>query len=413
MDTKKLSSVEIDAIGEILNISLGSAATAVSTMLDSRVDITTPVVNVRGKDEFDFKDLEPAVGVEIEYCEGLSSRNVMILKLEDVRVILEMLMHTEIESEGFELDELSRSAVGEVMNQMMGSSSTALADMLSKVVDIMPPQIFEIESPDMFKQKYFEEDIMVEVSFNLKIGDKIESEFINLLPIYLVKEIVSGFFKDGMPEDVIDEDEGLPPPIDIAEITEEVPVAPAAPVEVAPAAPVAAAPIEAAPVAAPVEVAPAAPAAAPVAAAAPAAAVAVSPELTNTMNEMMQMMKQQMEMNNHLMGVVSAPSKIKTGTPPRPNLQGGSGEPAFGSNIELVKGVPVEVSVEIGRTKKYIKDILELNKGSLVVLDKLAGEQVDLYVNGQCVAKGDVVVVDESFGIRITEILPGEITIVE
>ncbi len=409
MDTKNLTSVEIDAIGEILNISLGSAATAVSTMLDSRVDITTPVVSVRGKDEFDFKDLEPAVGVEIEYCEGLSSRNVMILKLEDVRVILEMLMFTEIDPVGFELDELSRSAVGEVMNQMMGSSSTALADMLGKVVDIMPPQIFEIESPDMFKQKYFEEDVMVEVSFNLKIGEKIESEFINLLPIYLVKEIVSGFFKDGMPEDITDDDEGLPPPIDIPEIIEEAPAAPAPvapPIEVAPA-----------PVAAPVEVAPAPVAAAPVAAApvaaAPAAAVAVSPELTNTMNEMMQMMKQQMEMNNHLMGVVSAPSKIKVGTPPRPNLQGGSGDPAFGSNIELVKGVPVEVSVEIGRTKKYIKDILELNKGSLVVLDKLAGEQVDLYVNGQCVAKGDVVVVDESFGIRITDILPGEITIVE
>ena len=71
--------------------------------------------------------------------------------------------------------------------------------------------------------------------------------------------------------------------------------------------------------------------------------------------------------------------------------------------------VPLEISVEIGRTRKLVKDILEFTQGSLVVLDKMAGEQADLYVNGECIAKGDIVVVEDNFGIRITEILKKDI----
>ena len=144
MDNKRLTSMEMDAIGEILNISLGASATAVSTMLDARVDITTPTVQVKKKEEFEFSSLEPAVGVEITYIEGLTGSNIMLLKRSDVKTIVEMLMGVEIPEDEFELDEMNISAICEVMNQMMGASSTALSELLSKTVNISTPVSFEI-----------------------------------------------------------------------------------------------------------------------------------------------------------------------------------------------------------------------------------------------------------------------------
>lgn len=143
-----LSAMEIDAIGEILNISLGASATAVSTMLDARVDITTPVVSVKARDEFEFNNIEPAVGVEIGYVEGLDGNNIMLLKRQDVKVIVEMLMGMEVPDEEFELNEMNISAICEVMNQMMGASATALSELLSKTVNISTPISFEIQSPE-------------------------------------------------------------------------------------------------------------------------------------------------------------------------------------------------------------------------------------------------------------------------
>ena len=199
MDTYNLSNMEIDAVGEILNISLGASATAVSTMLDTRVDITTPIVKVKRKDEFEFASIEPAVGVQIGYVEGLDGSNIMLLKRIDVKVIVELLMGMEIPDDQFELDEMNISAICEVMNQMMGASATALSELLSRRVDISTPVSFEVESPEQFKEKYFaENDQMVVIRFNLMIADKMESEFLNLMPISLARELVSGFFPDGL-----------------------------------------------------------------------------------------------------------------------------------------------------------------------------------------------------------------------
>ena len=136
MESKIFSSLEIDAIGEILNISLGASATAVSTMLNRRVDITIPQVILSNKNDFEFSYMEPAVGVEINYISGLSGKNIMLLKREDVKVIVEILMGVDIPDEEFELNDLYLSAVREVMNQMMGSSSTALSEVLGSVVNI-------------------------------------------------------------------------------------------------------------------------------------------------------------------------------------------------------------------------------------------------------------------------------------
>lgn len=450
MDTYTLSNMEIDAVGEILNISLGASATAVSTMLDTRVDITTPVVKVKHKNEFEFASIEPAVGVQIGYVEGLDGNNIMLLKRIDVKVIVELLMGMEIPDDQFELDEMNISAICEVMNQMMGASATALSELLSRRVDISTPVSFEVESPEQFKEKYFaDNDQMVVIRFNLMIADKMESEFLNLMPISLAKDLVAGFFPDGVVEEesapasapaapqpmpsaggdenrVMTQEEIEAMLNGVSAGTVEVAPAPApptpassgsdggvmsqeaieemlkgmsgdnaaAPQPQAAAAPQAAAvPQPQAPVQQPVYVQP-----------------QMDPALMNNMVQMMDMMRQSLEQQQQqiqqLSAAAAAPKKIKVQSAAQPNLNdGNTSDGIIDENLDMMMDVPMELSVEIGRTTKMVKDILELNKGSLVVLDKLAGEQVDLFVNGQCIAKGDVVVVDDNFGIRIAEIV--------
>lgn len=473
MDAKKLSSMEIDAIGEILNISLGASSTAISTMLDARVDITTPVVQVRTREEFEFGNLEPAIGVEITYIEGLTGSNIMVLKKNDVRIIVGMLMGMEVPEEDFVLDEMSVSAICEVMNQMMGASATALSELLSRTVNISTPVSFEIESPESFKDKYFtEENQMVVIGFTLRIADKVESEFMNLMPIALASELVSGFFTDGVPDleepAAVEEtpvQSAQPEPQQTANVQPQpdMPVMESAAPQPEMPVPQNAAPQPEMPVSGNAGVRPempvqmnagvqpdmtvpqnAAPQQAAYQAGMPVQGTAPVPQsgmegtppvypagmpqmayapvgvpdmqVLNSMTQMMEMMRQQLEMQQAQMNKMqsSEPRKIKVDAAPRPNLEGKEQSPEVQeANLDLIMGVPLEVSVEIGRTKKLVKDILELNKGSLVVLDKLAGEQVDLFVNGQCIAQGDVVVVDDNFGIRITEILADEIRLAE
>ena len=394
MEQVKLSAMEIDAIGEILNISLGASATAVSIMLDARVDITTPKVSVQARDEFEFSNIKPAICVEITYVEGLEGKNIMLLKRQDVKAIIEMLMGMEIPDEEFVMDEMNISAICEVMNQMMGASATALSELLSMPVNISTPKPHEVDSVEQFKEEFFaDEEEMVVIHFDLKIEDKMESEFLNVMPIKLAKRLVSGFLADM----------GATPETEAAPAPQETQPGSASASEAAAPAPEAQ-PAAAVPTPTPQ---PQASAAAPTTQA-PVQQATMDSGVVNNMMQMMDMMRQSMEMQQQMiqqqMEQNHAPRRLKVHSAPKPNLSGDA-EQNPDENLDLIMDVPMEVSVEIGRTQKYVKDILDLNKGSLVVLDKLAGDQVDLYVNGQCIAKGDVVVVDDNFGIRITEIL--------
>ncbi|MCI8939762.1 MAG: flagellar motor switch protein FliN [Dorea sp.] len=469
MASECFSKMEIDAIGEILNISLGSSATAVSTMLNARVDITTPIVNVVSKEEFKMDKVEPAVGVEITYVAGLEGENVMLLKRHDVKVIVEMLMGMEMPDEEFELNEINISAVCEVMNQMMGASSTALSEFLGRMVNISTPISFEVKDEQEFIDKYFVDELpKVVVVFTLKIADKLESEFFNVMPMELAKGLVRGFLpedqiiqigEDGKPlasggssapepagepaaasggsgtlsqeeiERMLAEGVAEEPPAPAPEPSSggggtlsqeeierllaggtEEPAAPVTQPETAPQPTQAAIP-QAQPAPTPEMTPqpvqqPSQPMMQPVA--------AVNPELSMMQMQMMQQMMQQMQTMQQAMQEsmqekkkAPEPKMIHVQTPSQTNLKPGGDivlEAEQEENMELIMGVPLEISVEIGRTKKFVKDILDFTKGSLVVLDKLAGEQVDLYVNGQCIAKGDVVVVEDNFGVRITEI---------
>lgn len=355
-----LNPMEIDAIGEILNISLGSSATAISDLLSKRVNITTPFVRVLSIEEFEFGNLEPAIGVEITYVQGLEGSNIMLLKRLDVKKILEILMGgIEIADDEFVLDEISLSAVCEVMNQMMGASATAMADFLGEPVNISTPLTFEIDDTQEFKNKYFSaEEPMIVVSFSLDIEDTLNSEFVTLMSISLAKRLISSF-------GILSGD---------AEPAAAEPVAIQEPVAAEPAAP------------------------APPPVAEPAAQAAVAPQ------------PMQQPQAQPAPPVYAEPRVINT-TPIQNEYFGEPSRPAINitedqsANLDLIMSVPLQLSVEIGRTKKQVKEILDFNQGTLVVLDKLAGDQVDVYVNGQCIAKGDVVVVDDSFGVRITEII--------
>ena len=423
--------MEIDAIGEILNISLGASATAVSIMLDARVDITTPKVSVQARDEFEFSNIKPAICVEITYVEGLEGKNIMLLKRQDVKAIIEMLMGMDIPDEEFVMDEMNISAICEVMNQMMGASATALSELLDMPVNISTPKPHEVDSVEEFKEEFFaDEEEMVVIHFDLKIEDKMQSEFLNVMPIKLAKKLVSGFLAEmgAAPEEAAPA-ETPAPAAEIAAQPVEAPIAAPAPAAAetpaasapaaaeTPAAPAPAPAAETAPAqtAQPAQAVPAQPMQAdpaqpvmPAMTAAPVQQTQMDPGVVNNMMQMMDMMRQSMDMQRQMMQQQieqsHAPRRLKVHAAPQPNLNGQE-ETNPDENLDLIMDVPMEVSVEIGRTQKYVKDILDLNKGSLVVLDKLAGDQVDLYVNGQCIAKGDVVVVDDNFGIRITEVL--------
>ena len=357
-----LSNMEIDAIGEILNISLGTSATSVSELLGQPVKITTPKVKVMKTKNFNIKTYEPAIGVEINYVKGLDGQNILILKESDVKVIVGLLLQTDFSDREFVMDEMNIGAICEVMNQMMGASATALSQFLNRAISISPPNSFSIDNTEQFKNKYFpkDEDI-VAVYFNLMIGKLVNSQFINVMRTGLAKELISNFGLESM-------------------APASAPVPPAAPAPApdpkpasAPAAPTAAAAPEPGPKPASAPAAPpaaASPAPGPEPASAPAGGYRVRGAVYPAFD------------------------------PPKKKLSQGET-----SNLGMILSVPLQITVEIGRTTKQIKEILDFSEGTIVELDRPAGSKVDVYVNGKAIAKGDVVVVDDNYGVRITEIL--------
>ena len=477
MSATRFNEMEIDAIGEIMNISLGASATTVSTLLGAKVNITTPVVQVKTKEGFDFHDLEPAVGVEISYIEGLNGKSVMLFSRNDVRIIVSMMMGAEISEEDFVMDEINASAIREVMNQMMGSSATALSEFLGTTVNISTPLSYEIEDGNVFKDKYFDgsgENVVIR--FTLEIEGKLKSEFINIMSVDLVKRLLEPFKEQyGMMEE--DDDEYIPsetpveePKEEKEEVSEET-SAISEKKEVLPEESASSGKMDQAQADALLAgllekqageenpsggaenssagaESPSGGAQNPSAGVQHPSSAAQNPsggvqnpstmEGANGMNTAssggtmqgtvmggmmdpmtMQLLTQMQQSQNQMMELIRDLQGGKSGKAAEPSVIKPLNSREFqedeqekeedSSNRELLMKVPLEISVEIGRTRKLVKDILEFTQGSLVVLDKMAGEQADLYVNGECIARGDIVVVEDNFGIRITEILKKDI----
>ena len=432
------SPMVMDAIGEAMNISLGSSATAVSNMLDHRVDITTPTVQVINAEDFTLGRIEPAIGVEIKYVCGLEGSNIMMLKRSDVKAIVDILLGTETPDEEFQLDELSISVVCEVMNQMMGAASTALSDLLGRMVNISTPESFELNDLDKVRDEHFpvKTGPIVVVSFQLSIEGVVESEFMNVMSVELAKELVGGMGldMDGELESTASPSEPAPAPAPAPAASsggtmsqEEIErmLAGGGVPEPAPApAPAASSGgtmsqeeiermLAGGGVSEPAPVPGAAPAPAP----APAAAgqppayppAGYPPYPPQAAGQGGYPYPPYPPYYMYPPQPVQQPAEPKVINTQKPSMEPLSADDRLSQeqkeNLDLIMGVSLEVAVEIGRTRRKIQDIIAFSKGSLVVLDKLAGEPVDLLVNGQCIARGDVVVIDDNFGIRITEIL--------
>lgn len=339
---------EKDAIGEISNISMGTAATTLSTLLNQRVNITTPNVSISNWDEVSESYDRPCVFIQISYIEGLDGNNILILRERDVKIITDLMMGGNgIDVDGTELTELHLSAICEAMNQMMGSAATSISSVLEKKVDISPPTASLIdmdESIDGDSLGDFLKGPFVKVAFRLEIGTLIDSELMQLYPVDFAKELYNKFIAsaglDQTPE--IAQETVQPTPVPVAEPQEPM--------------------MQQAPQPIPM------PAMQPIPMSAPVQPVNVAPVQFQAFDSIINPIMQQ-------------------------------------ENIGLIMDVPLEVTVELGRTNKTIKEILEFAPGTIIELNKLAGESIDLLVNGKYVAKGEVVVIEDNFGIKITEII--------
>ena len=346
-DDAGITDLERDALGEIGNISMGGAATTLSVLLGRKVSITTPTVSVSNLRKLKEKYPVPFLVVEVGYSIGIEGNNVLCIQAKDAAIIADLMMGNDGTNPDQELSELHMSAVSECMNQMMGSVATSLSSMFNKKVDITPPVVtlVDLGTEEVVSKLLDKVDPIIQASFRMEVDGLIDSEIMQLLPLDVAKDMVDAMMNQQ--PDVDNEEEAV--------------VAAAAP------------PPPAAPAAAPAAAAPAA--------AAPANYGYGAPP-----------------MQSHVASnvpVQSAQFTPLSSTPVQVN----------DANIGLILDVPLQVNVELGRTKKSIKDILDLTKGSIVELDKLAGEPVDIMVNGKYLAKGEVVVIDENFGVRITEIV--------
>ena len=339
----EITDIERDALGEIGNISMGGAATTLSVLLGRKVSITTPTVSISNMSQLKEKYPIPFLVVEVGYSIGIEGNNVLCIQAKDAAIIADLMLGNDGTNPDEELSEIHMSAVSESMNQMMGSVATSLSSMFNKKVDITPPVVTLVDfgTAEVVSKLLDKVDPIVQASFRMEVDGLIDSEIMQLLPLDVAREMVDALMNQQ--PDVDDEEE------EIAAAT-------------------------------------AAPAAAP--ASAPAAAAAAP--ATNGYGA--QPMQPHVASN---VPVQSAQFTPLSTVPVQIN----------DANIGLILDVPLQVNVELGRTKKSIKEILDLTKGSIVELDKLAGEPVDIMVNGKYLAKGEVVVIDENFGVRITEIV--------
>ena len=378
VDESLLSDIERDAIGEVANISMGSSATTLYSLVNRKVNITTPVVTLATWDNVIVEYERPCVFIQIKYTQGLDGSNILVLKEHDVKVITDLMMGGDGSNTDGELEELHLSAISEAMNQMMGSAATSLSTMLGKMIDISPPEASLVDLSAFERGgdiASFLEGTFVKIAFRMQIDDLVDSSIMQLYPIEFAKELCNTFINN--------QSGGAEP-------------------EPAPQS---------------------APQAQPQSAAQPQAQQSGSADMSQQMAPQMdtsqmgmgQMGMPQMNMNQMGMGQMGMPqmNMNQMGMQQAMNIQPAQFQ-NFASdfnpmqsqeNIGLIKDVPLEVTAELGRTSKSIAEILDFAPGTIIELDKIAGEPIDVLVNGKFVAKGEVVVIEESFGVRVTEII--------
>ena len=364
-----LTSEEKDAIGEISNISMGTAATTLSTLLNQRVNITTPNVSLANWDDISNSYTRPCVFIQISYIEGLDGNNVLILREDDVKIITDLMMGGDGTNTTGELTDLHLSAISEAMNQMMGSAATSISSMLEKKVDISPPSANVVDLNDIIDGSDIAEFLrgrFVKVSFHMEIGDLVNSQLMQLYPFEFARDLYHQFIKyTGVDESAaesinVHEEAGQGNTASQNDMSQ----------------------------------------------------MGMMPNGQMMYQQQMGMMPNGQMMYQQPMGMMPN-GQMGMYQPQEVNIAPAQFQPFMmaGSpllqteHIDLLLDVPLEVTVELGRTSKSIKEILDFSPGTIIELNRLAGEPIDVLVNGKYVAKGEVVVIEEAFGIRVTEIV--------
>lgn len=340
-----LTAEEADAIGEIGNISMGTAATTLFTLLNKKVTITTPKVSETTMEALAEDFLDPSVLINITYKVGIEGVNFLILHEKDVKIITDLMMGGDGTNISNELNDLHLSAISEAMNQMIGSSSTSLSEMLGKKIDISPPEAYhdQISELDYSQFGVTKQDQVVKIAFRMTVGDLIDSEIMQVLPLEVAKQMVSTII--GAKK--IDE----PAPVVKAKATKEE----------------------------------------------PQVEEVVSPKKEPPKN---QYYYEEDEPKQRV-----ASEKVNAVPLQFENFDSNSAQMYYNNDIDLIRDVPLEITVELGKTGKKINEILDFGVGTVIELDRLVGEPLDVLANGKRIAKGEVVVVDENYGIRITDII--------
>lgn len=418
-----LTDVEKDAIGEVANISMGSSATSLYSLVNRKVDISTPVVSLTTWDNLIREYEKPCVFIQIKYTKGLDGSNILVLKEQDVKIITSLMMGMDGTPEEGPLGELHLSAISEAMNMMMGSSATSLSSMLQTTIDISPPVSTLLDLTDLRSGGQiapFLDGTFVNVSFRMQIGDLVDSKIMQLYPVEFAKKLVETFINTQL---------GI-----MGETESTAASAPATPP---------------AQTSAPMDSTPGSQNGdygglnmnnmgmgngsmnmgmnnmgnAGMNMGMGNAGMGMGDMNMNAMNNMGMNMNgmngmagMNMGMNMGMNGMNMNPMGMNgMGMQAMPNVnvqpaqfqsftQGNAG--VMGQeNINLIMDVPLEVTVELGRTTKSISDILSFAPGTIIDLNRIAGEPIDVLVNGKFVAKGEVVVIEENFGVRVTEII--------
>lgn len=347
-EVEVITDTDKDLLGEIGNISMGSASTALYQLINLQVNITTPVVTVTTLREIKQGFETPNIVLDIEYVAGIIGRNILIIKISDGLVISNLMMGGDGNvPEGHELSEIEISAVSEAMNQMIGSAATSMATMFGRKVDISPPTSKLVTDETMpISDAIPEDEPIVRVSFRLTIGDIVDSNIMQIFPIKTAKHIVA--IMSG--EDKVEE----APKVEAAKAAQKEPI--------------------------------------------------MNKEIIQQSDPVMQQQPQYQQQIQYEQPMQRMQQPVEVHQAAFESLVPQSNVPPI-KNIDLILDVPLDISVVLGRTKKSIQDILNLGTGSLIELDKLAEEPVEILVNGKQIALGEVVVVDENFGIRITNIV--------
>ena len=373
-----LDDMSRDALGEIGNISFGSSATALSSLLGQKVDITTPSLSMINRNKLEEEFPHPYVAVQVEYTTGLMGMNLLVIKQSDASIIADLMLGGDGLNPAEELNEIHLSAVQEAMNQMMGSAATSMSTIFNKKVDISPPSIDLMNfSNNEGTENIPDDDLLVKVSFRLKIGTLIDSNIMQLLPLNFSQNLVKSLMNPDAEEPV--------------ESVEEQPT-PEPEQQISPQA-------------------------------------SANGQTTSQEQQVQQPMYQQPDpMQQAQQPMYQQPMQQQQPMyqqpmyqqPPVQQSQMNVQQAQFvdfeqanlkqteARNLNMLMDIPLQVTVELGRTKRSVKEILELVSGSIIELDKLAGEPVDVLVNSRLIAKGEVVVIDENFGVRITDILSKE-----